>query len=301
MNPPSIALFAQIIKTEGAEGGILFSSISICHERLGLMEKFLMLTEALDYIEENLENQLSQEDIAKACFVSLSSLQKVFRYALRMSVGSYIERRRITQAARALLAGKESVTDIALRFQYQSPEVFSRAFQRVFHLSPSAFRRTRRFANLFPRVSEIYQVEDETMARRKVDVSELYEVLRAMRDTVVLCFDIQGLMPINDISHEAGDIAILTAIRRIEEAMGEEMLLFRIGGDEFALATGLSDPAAADAVKARVLARNGETFAWAGQEIPLSLYAASLCISADSLRYNELFGAMHTAIKDSKQ
>ncbi len=121
------------------------------------MSKFCILADALAYIEANLEEPLEQEEIARACFCSLSTLQKVFRYALRLGVKDYVDRRRLTQAARALLTGDARVVDVALRYQYQSPEVFTRAFRRLWGTSPSAFRREWRFSGLFPKIDGIEQ------------------------------------------------------------------------------------------------------------------------------------------------
>ena len=46
----------------------------------------------------------------------------------------------------------------------------------------------------------------------------------------MICFDIVGLMPINDISREVGDLAIMESLKRIEQVCTENMLQFRIGG-----------------------------------------------------------------------
>ncbi len=138
------------------------------------------------------------------------------------------------------------------------------------------------------------------MARKKMDITELYEALQARQETYVLCFDIVGLEPINrDIGHSAGDLAILESLRRIDREAAEDMLLFRIGGDEFALVTGLSDPAAVDAAEARVLAHNGEMIDYAGRAIPLSLRSGRIQIASGNLRYAELFGAMQEACRGS--
>lgn len=139
------------------------------------------------------------------------------------------------------------------------------------------------------------------MTRRKVDISELYEVLRGMRDTVVLCFDIKELMPINDISREAGDMAIVESLRRIDLAAGDDMLLFRIGGDEFALVTGYADREAALAVGEKVLQRNGERIVYNGREIPLHLHMADVRIEGGNLRYAELFDTLQRRVNETKQ
>ncbi len=260
------------------------------------MLRFYCLTEALAFIEGNLENPLLPEQIAEGCYCSLSTLQKTFRYALRMGVMDYVARRRLTMAAKDLLSGRERVVDIAYRYQYQSPEVFVRAFRRLWGDAPTAFRRKWKFSGLFPRVEGIIEGGDG-MTRKKVDISELYDVLRGMDGTYVLCFDIVGLTPMNDIDSEVGDLAIVESLRRIDAAADDAMLLFRIGGDEFALVTGLSDPARTEAAARRVLDQNGQAIRWNRREIPLSLRACGVRIRTDALRYADLYQTLDSAAR----
>lgn len=263
------------------------------------MERFAVLVEAIAYIEENLRGPITQQRIADACHCSLSSLQKLFRYALRHSVGEYVTKRRICCAARDLLETSASVTELALRYQYSAPEVFSRAFAKVWGVTPSAFRRQWRFSGIFPRIV----IEEEGVYfvhRKRVDVSELYDALRQAAGTYVLCFDMVHLMEINEISPEAGDLAIVECLRRMDHETPEDMLLFRVGGDEFALVTGLRDQQEAQAVGDRILARNGESVTWKGREIPVSMYMGLLRLTEGPLRYQELFAQLHTVIDRSK-
>ncbi len=58
-----------------------------------------------------------------------------------------------------------------------------------------------------------------------------------------MCCDIKSLVPINEISHKAGDLAILESMKRMSDAAGEDDYVFRIGGDEFALLTASTDAA----------------------------------------------------------
>ncbi len=78
------------------------------------------------------------------------------------------------------------------------------------------------------------------------------------------------------------------------------MLLFRIGGDEFVLATGSADPAVADAIMEKVLSRNEEAFEWEGRQILLSLYAVKFLIPDRSIRYGELFTEIHQTLNSVK-
>ena len=77
---------------------------------------------------------------------------------------------------------------------------------------------------------------------KKVDITALYNELKESQGGYVLCFDLVGLDNINkSIGRKAGDIVIMEAFRIIDEMAGEDMTVFRIGGDEFAAVTGLSE------------------------------------------------------------
>lgn len=264
------------------------------------MKNLLILVDALTFVEARLTEPLTQQGIADAAYCSLSNLQKLFRYAFHCSVKEYVSKRRLTAAAGELAKGGRSVTDIALRYEYGSPEAFSRAFARVWGVPPSRFRETWRFTGLFPRYCPHFE---GGYSMRKVDISELYDVLRGLPDTYVLCFDIVGLTGINAISHEAGDIAIREALRRLDRAATDDMLLFRIGGDEFALVSGLRTRAEVEAFCAPILAKNGEPIECAGREFPLSLWASAFCLTAAeaySLRYAELYRHMQDTMTHNK-
>ena len=64
------------------------------------MKKFMILTESINFIERNLCEPITRKDISNHCYVALSTLEKLFRYALGTSIKSYISRRRMTQAAK---------------------------------------------------------------------------------------------------------------------------------------------------------------------------------------------------------
>lgn len=264
------------------------------------MKNFMVLTESINIIEENLRGEITREEIAARCYVSLSSLEKLYRYALHMGIKDYIERRRMTLAAKDIVGGC-TVTEVAMRYGYGSPEVFSRAFRRVWNVNPSKFKKTWKFTGIFPKINYEYnEGEDFYMARKKVDLSEAYEFLRSREGCIVLCFDVKDLIGANNISHKMGDMVILEALRRIDRAAGDEMLTLRIGGDEFALVTDLTDEEKAMSLAEEILSHNGEIVTCDGQEYPVSLWCAVTRIPK-SLRYGEFFTAMHSAINESKK
>ena len=263
------------------------------------MGKLELLVDALAYIEAHLQEEIRTEAVAEACYCSKSGLEKLFRQVNHLSVHDYVVRRRMSLAARELHEKPRTrLIDLAVAYGYGSHEAFARAFRQVWGVSPSAFRRTRRYTELFPRL-DVPGEEELSMGRKRVDISELYDLFRARQKCWFICCDIRRLVPINEISRRAGDLAILEALRRMNDAAGDEDMVFRIGGDEFAMLTNTEDAARAEEIMNRILAKNDECIEWEGRQIPLSLYAGLTRMDGRTLRYNELFSKLHDTISES--
>jgi len=206
------------------------------------------------------------------------------------------------QAAKLLLTNRElSILDVALEYGYNSNEAFTRAFKQVWNCKPSEFRKNSRFSELFPRINAPLEDGDEYVKdRRHVDISELYDLFRSRRDCYFVCCDIKHMIEINEISRKAGDLAIIEQMRRMEECSGPEDIVFRIGGDEFALLTNSNDKAYAEEIAEKIRGLNGSTYAYEEQQIPLKLHVSVAQFENSPLRYSELFASLHEAIKESK-
>lgn len=83
-------------------------------------DKLTALAAALEYVEQNLTSDFSQEKCARYACCSLSGLQKLFRSVFRRSVGDYVARRRLTAAARELQQTDRTALDIAVEFGWGS-------------------------------------------------------------------------------------------------------------------------------------------------------------------------------------
>lgn len=254
------------------------------------MERFEVLTKAIDYIEHNLSNNVSQKDVATYCSYSMSSLQKMFRLVFHIGISDYIARRRISAASKDLLETEDNILDIALRYGYNSHEVFSRAFVRLWGETPSQYRKKRSFSDIYPKL-DLSLGGSSMISKRSFDFTGLYEHLREMSGTYAISFDMVNLLPFNEkYGHDAGDVAIAECLKRIDSERGEDMIMFRIGGDEFVLLTNLTDLAEVEAVRDRVFSHNGETITFGGQEIPVSLHGGILKLNTSKgLRYSTLF------------
>ena len=246
---------------------------------------------------------MNAADLAKACYMSYSGLQKLFGYVFKCSVSEYITKRRLSRASRELLRSDKSITDIALECQYNSPEAFSRAFRRFWGITPSKFRETRRFSDLHPKLALEKDEGGYLMSKRKpMDISELYDELRKLIGAYALCVDIVDFARINtDYGYAAGDIVIAEAFARVERELSEQMLLFRTGGDEFAVVTALESADEAQALARKITASNGVKVKAGENEIPLSLRVGISQIPTETLSYKKALAILEDSVNQARE
>lgn len=106
---------------------------------------------SIDFIEDNLADTLDMARIAGVMNVSPFYYQRIFAILCGITVGEYIRNRRLSLAGSDLMRSDERIIDIALRYGYDTPEGFSRAFARFHGASPSEVRKgkpVRSFARL---------------------------------------------------------------------------------------------------------------------------------------------------------
>ncbi|MDE6944103.1 MAG: AraC family transcriptional regulator [Lachnospiraceae bacterium] len=93
--------------------------------------------ESIDFIEKNLTEELDIEDIAAKAAVSPFYYQRIFGALCGVTVGEYIRARRMTLAAQELNGKDVKVIDVAVKYSYDSPDSFSKAFQKFHGITPS--------------------------------------------------------------------------------------------------------------------------------------------------------------------
>lgn len=95
---------------------------------------------ALEYIEQNLTEEISVKDVAEMACISEFHFQRIFHALCGCSVGEYIRNRRLAAAGRELSGGDVKIIDIAFKYSYGSPDSFTRAFTKFHGITPSAAR-----------------------------------------------------------------------------------------------------------------------------------------------------------------
>ncbi len=97
---------------------------------------------SIEFMEKRLTDPIQVSDVSAAAFSSRWHFQRIFRYMTGFSVYQYLRNRRLAEAAHELLTKKRKVIDLALKYQYESPEAFSRAFKKMFGVGPANSRKS---------------------------------------------------------------------------------------------------------------------------------------------------------------
>lgn len=100
-----------------------------------------VIKKAIAYIEEHLHEPITLEDIAWQSDFSKFHFHRIFQSYVGITITEYIRMRRLTNASVALLHTNERILDIALYYQFESQESFTRAFKKVYKLPPGQYRR----------------------------------------------------------------------------------------------------------------------------------------------------------------
>jgi AraC family transcriptional regulator len=114
-----------------------------------------LMSKAVDFIEDNLKQAITVADMAEAVSFSLYHFCRTFNRVTHHTPYDYLMRRRLSEAALALLQSDSRILDIALDHQFNSPETFSRAFKRMFGIQPNQLRKGGRIESwrLMPRLT----------------------------------------------------------------------------------------------------------------------------------------------------
>lgn len=104
------------------------------------MEWISAIQRAINYIEEHLLEDINYEDAAKQLYISSYEFHRAFSFLTGMTANTYIRNRRLSLAGRELTETDAKITDIALKYGYDTPESFTKAFTRFHGVAPKFAR-----------------------------------------------------------------------------------------------------------------------------------------------------------------
>lgn len=128
---------------------------------------------AVDYIEEHLLEEIDYNVVAAQSFSSSYHFQRVFSILCGFTVGEYIRNRRLSLAGEELVKTQIKVIDIALKYGYESPDSFTKAFQKFHGITPSAAKNGGSLKSFSRLVLKIFLEGGTTMNYRIEEKDEM--------------------------------------------------------------------------------------------------------------------------------
>lgn len=141
------------------------------------MEWFERLNNSLDYIEQNLEGDLSYEKAAQIACCSVNQYQRMFSFISNTTLAEYIRRRRLTKAAFELQNSNISVLELSMKYGYNSPTAFTRAFSSVHGVTPTEARKMGTALKSYPKISFQVSITGERELVYRIEEKEAFQII----------------------------------------------------------------------------------------------------------------------------
>ena len=146
-----------------------------------MMDLLAKMNESIEYIEAHLADEISYEKVAQIACCSTYHFQRMFPFITGVTLSEYIRRRRLTLAAFELQTSQTKVIDVALKFGYESPEAFARAFKQQ-HGIPIAAKEDGHSLKAYPRLQFHISIKGDEVMNYRIEQREGFEMFGAIAE-----------------------------------------------------------------------------------------------------------------------
>ncbi len=141
------------------------------------MEWIKAIESAVEYIERHITEDISAAEIADKVYMSPFYFQKGFSMLCGYTVAEYIRNRRLALAGSEILTTDTKVIDVALKYGYDSPDAFTKAFVRFHNVSPRTVRREKSMIKTFAPLKINISLKGGYIMDYKIEKKESFTVL----------------------------------------------------------------------------------------------------------------------------
>lgn len=227
---------------------------------------------AINYVEAHITEPIDFEEAAKQAYSSSFHFQRVFSILCGLTLGEYIRMRRLSLAGNEIMTGRIRVIDAALKYGYDTPESFSRAFARFHGISPSQAKQGGVSLKSFSPLSVKLMLDGGNIVNYRIETKASFQLIcRKMQDP----HDVEKTTEqiIRRFWHECIENGTTAALEKYIAEQG-------IFGDSIVGASFGKDAADAEFPYAIGACYNGEPLAGTAltiEEIPAHTYIAFTC------------------------
>lgn len=145
---------------------------------MGWMEA---ISAAIQYVEDHITDELTVDMIADHVNISSFYFQKGFALLCGFSISEYIRNRRLALAGNDLATGDERIIDIAMKYGYDSPDSFTKAFSRFHGVTPTAARKDKVLLKSFAPLKVKLSLEGGYLMDYRIEKKESFTVIANAR------------------------------------------------------------------------------------------------------------------------
>ncbi|QMV45215.1 AraC family transcriptional regulator [Cohnella cholangitidis] len=139
------------------------------------------MNKALAYVEDNLDQEIDFKEVARLALCSEYHFKRMFSFLAGVSLSEYIRRRRLTLAAFELNRSDIKIIDLAVKYGYQSPDAFARAFQSLHGITPSEAKGKGQSLKAYPRMTFQLTIKGGNEMNYRVEQKEAFRIVGIMK------------------------------------------------------------------------------------------------------------------------
>ncbi|EEK48242.1 AraC family transcriptional regulator [Bacillus cereus ATCC 10876] len=141
------------------------------------MDSLKNMNTAMRYIEDNLTNEIDFKEVARLALCSEYHFKRMFSFLAGISLSDYIRCRRLTLAAFELKDSNAKVIDVAIKYGYNSPDSFARAFQNLHGITPSEARNSSRSLKAYSPMTFQLSIQGGNEMNYRIEEKEPFRII----------------------------------------------------------------------------------------------------------------------------
>lgn len=151
-----------------------------------LMDLLKSMNDALRYIEDNLTNEIDFKEVARIAHCSEYHFKRMFSFLAGITLSEYIRHRRLSLAASELTNSNIKIIDIAVKYGYNSPDAFTRAFQNLHGITPSEARNNGQKLKAYPLMTFQLSIRGGNEMNYRIEQKEAFNIVGIMKRVPII-------------------------------------------------------------------------------------------------------------------
>ncbi|PYF08327.1 AraC family transcriptional regulator [Ureibacillus chungkukjangi] len=150
------------------------------------MDSLKSMNAAMKYIEENLTDEIDFKAVARIAHCSEYHFKRMFSFLAGIPLSEYIRRRRLSLAALELNSSSMKIIDVAIKYGYNSPDSFTRAFQNLHGVTPSEARANGKSLKAYPQMTFQLSIRGGNEMNYRIEEKEAFNIVGIMKRVPII-------------------------------------------------------------------------------------------------------------------